>query len=317
MRVFLEVQSGSQAGREIELISGQSLSIGRGAEAQLSFPDDSFMSARHCSVRCGVAVCSLRDENSRNGVVLNGTRIQSAEAKNGDEFVVGATRFRVRVRATSSSFESGHRREFLDGGYGRLFTGEFQPLYAVLDAARDPRILALLEASQAEYRSLYEGKRGERMARVAAYLVGLNRNSTLLKALNAEGRSRSWGILLTCDRPFAEVRRHMRRFLSVQMPGGEKGLFRFYDPRVLTAFLPTCTWAEALAFFGPVKTYWAEQGPDARLTRWEKHRVRWRTGGIQTQSMAARGFGATGAREDRSAADSLRTDSPDERARHG
>ena len=35
----------------------------------------------------------------------------------------------------------------------------------------------------------------------------------------------------------------------------KKVLFRFYDPRVLRVFLPTCTPKEVLEFFGPIKRY--------------------------------------------------------------
>jgi len=35
----------------------------------------------------------------------------------------------------------------------------------------------------------------------------------------------------------------------------KKVLFRFYDPRVLRVFLPTCTSKEVLEFFGPITRY--------------------------------------------------------------
>ena len=34
--------------------------------------------------------------------------------------------------------------------------------------------------------------------------------------------------------------------------------FRFYDPRVLRTFLPTCTPEETTEFFGPVRSYLVE-----------------------------------------------------------
>jgi hypothetical protein len=36
---------------------------------------------------------------------------------------------------------------------------------------------------------------------------------------------------------------------------GKEMYFRFYDPRVLRVFLPTCTAQEAQDFFGPSKHY--------------------------------------------------------------
>jgi len=72
-------------------------------------------------------------------------------------------------------------------------------------------------------------------------------------------------VYLTCDRPFAEVRKHLRRFLTVELEGSSKPvLFRFYDPRVLRVFLPTCTPKEVLEFFGPIKRYVLE-GEEPKL----------------------------------------------------
>jgi hypothetical protein len=55
------------------------------------------------------------------------------------------------------------------------------------------------------------------------------------------------------------VREHFRKFLLVKIDGNEGDFyFRFYDPRVLRAFLPTCAPDEAAEFFGPVRLFIAE-----------------------------------------------------------
>ena len=41
-----------------------------------------------------------------------------------------------------------------------LLRNEYQPLYAILDAARDIRIMALLMQSKEEHQSLYKGVQG-------------------------------------------------------------------------------------------------------------------------------------------------------------
>ena len=115
------------------------------------------------------------------------------------------------------------------------------PLFAVLDAARDDRILELLRESVEEYRSLYDGHAGEAMAEVAPYLVRLPAGSRLLRALVLEGWGRRWGIYLTSRDPLKEVRRHWRRLLIVVSDEtGERLYFRFYDPGALRLVLPTC-----------------------------------------------------------------------------
>ena len=35
-------------------------------------------------------------------------------------------------------------------------------------------------------------------------------------------------------------------------------LFRYYDPRVLRAYLPTCDESELRAVFGPIRAFWME-----------------------------------------------------------
>jgi hypothetical protein len=131
-------------------------------------------------------------------------------------------------------------------------------LYALLDAARDDRVLEMLKASGEEYQSLYEGEQGETLADVAPYLVHLPRNSQLVDALAREAWGKSWGIYLICGHSFQDVRRHFRHFLLVKDEAGQRLFFRFYDPRVLRVYLPTCNIAEATRFFGPVFSFLME-----------------------------------------------------------
>ena len=49
------------------------------------------------------------------------------------------------------------------------------------------------------------------------------------------------------------MRRHLRRFLLVKNEAGARCRFRFYDQRVLRAFLPSCTPEETVHFFGPLQ----------------------------------------------------------------
>jgi len=138
-----------------------------------------------------------------------------------------------------------------------------QPLFAVLDAARDPRIRWLIVRSQEQYESLYEGTEGRALEDSGPYLVRLPPDSQLLEPLIREGWGHSWGVYLTCLREFRDVRRQLRRLLMVKIPDGRRVYFRFYDPRILRVFLPTCTPVEANAFYGPVGHYLMEsEEPD-------------------------------------------------------
>ena len=80
----------------------------------------------------------------------------------------------------------------------------------------------------------------------------------MLDTLVQQGWGKNWGVYLTCDQPPDVVRKHFRHFLMVVLPDGKQAYFRFYDPRVLRVFLPTCAEQEANLFFGPVRRYVVE-----------------------------------------------------------
>ena len=149
----------------------------------------------------------------------------------------------------------------------RVLERQPDPVFAVLDAARDDAVLATLRGqSECAYASLYdEDPRHASLAAFAPYLVGLHRSGPFLEALLRRSWAQSWGIFLTCSLPFDEVRRHLRRFLLVQHEDGRELYFRFYDPRVLRAFLPTCTPEQSHAFYGPIGGFFAESHAPTRL----------------------------------------------------
>jgi hypothetical protein len=138
---------------------------------------------------------------------------------------------------------------------------EGEPLFGVLDAARSPRVLKLLRKAREEYASLYEGPEGRELAEVAPYLVRLPPGSALLEDLVREGWGHNWGVFLTSPMPFRDTRRHLRKFLKVRDEStGEQLYFRFYDPRVLQVFLPSCTPEQRREFRGPLGAFLMEDG---------------------------------------------------------
>lgn len=146
------------------------------------------------------------------------------------------------------------------------------PLYAVLDAARDVRALNELKEEKAyrdeslEFRSLYDGESAQYLEMFSPFLVRLKPGSFLLKTLAASGWGNSWGIFVACKLSLPELRKHFRHFLTVDTPDGKSNYFRWYDPRVLRVFLPTCKGSELKEFFGPVQAFIAEdKDPDVLL----------------------------------------------------
>jgi hypothetical protein len=270
MPVFLEVLSGAQKGLQIEVNAGQVRRIGRTTRADLAFSDDTYMSGVHFSVGYDGKACRITDLNSSNGTSVNGQAVQSAVLDDGNTVVAGGTTFLVRFgpeeAVVPSPAAAPNPVVIPQERLLSLLRCDFQPLFAVLDAARDPKILALLMQYQEEYVSLYEGAAGAKLVEFAPYLVRLEQDSRLLEVLVKEGWGNSWGVYLTSSGDIMQVRHHLRHFLEVDLPNGEQVYFRFYDPRVLRVFFPTCTSEDVKEFFGPIKNYLAEdEEPDTLL----------------------------------------------------
>jgi hypothetical protein len=123
--------------------------------------------------------------------------------------------------------------------------------YVLLDAARDPLVRAFILEHAPDAESLYAGI-DEGLVDVAPYLLPL---AGRLESLMPLAWGNSWGVFLRSEATLAELRKHFRRFLMVQLEDGEEVYFRFYDPRVLRVFLPTCTAPEREGFLGPVQTF--------------------------------------------------------------
>jgi hypothetical protein len=285
MLVILEVISGPSAGARLEIKPGKLALVGRAKWAEMSLPRDMSMAGQHFSLECGLQRCTLRVLDAAKPVFLNETKVGQELLKDGDIIQAGDNTFRVRIEGAEAA-PSGPvsvaapagsaplpppavkepepkpvvtpKRDVPQKAVDLLETlRQAQPLYALLDAARDEQVLDLLEKSGEEYECLYEGAPAEELAVVAPYLVRLPPQSKLLDTLVREGWGKSWGVYLTSQQPLKEVRKHFRHFLKVESEG-EEYLFRFYDPRVLRAFLPVCNAEETRQFFGPVDCYLME-----------------------------------------------------------
>ena len=130
--------------------------------------------------------------------------------------------------------------------------------YALVDAARDERIYPAVLRADCEWTCLYRGDAAVTMAEVAPYLVQLDRASRFTAWLLENGWGDSWGVFLNAPVTLEVLRNHFRRFVYAQLPDGRNVYFRFYDPRVLRVYLPTCTPDEMVKIFGPVERFLLE-----------------------------------------------------------
>ena len=133
-------------------------------------------------------------------------------------------------------------------------------VYCIVDAARDRQIYPALRGFAADTRiaSLYQGATAQELAGVAPYLVSLGTGQRVFDWLWQEGWGNSWAIFFWSVLAFDGLRNHFRRLTIVETEERERLVFRFYDPRVLSAFLPICDGPQLGQMFGPVLHYVAE-----------------------------------------------------------
>ncbi|MEO8052690.1 MAG: DUF4123 domain-containing protein [Acidobacteriota bacterium] len=276
MQVILEATAGPATGRKILVPEGSILRVGRTARADYALGEDSYLSGQHFAIEYDGTQCRIRDLGSSNGTFVNGDRVTDRVLQEGDSIGAGGSTFIVHLDSSSPAPEP--RRPTaaptlklpgpigLEGGAPALlretsdWTGFSRPqsallnalygngesVYAVLDAVRDARIPAFLDAS------------GERYARVdeenpaSPYLVLVPRQSRLLDVLIKDGWNHGWGFYAAAPVDFETALRHWQLFVTLHNRSGQSVTFRFWEPSVLRAIVPAMPSAEALDFFGPI-----------------------------------------------------------------
>jgi hypothetical protein len=112
-------------------------------------------------------------------------------------------------------------------------------VWAIVDCARDRRIHPALRTSGLDHRCLYSGRLSPEVEAAAPHLIEVAPTFTFTPKLIDMGWGNSWFVFLRIDDP-SDLRPHLRRFLRVQDESGKILIFRYYDPRVLRVYLPTC-----------------------------------------------------------------------------
>jgi hypothetical protein len=282
MLVILEATAGPATGRRIRVAEGSILRVGRTARSDYALGEDSYLSGQHFAIEYDGVQCRIRDLGSSNGTFVNGDRITDRIVQEGDSVGAGGSTFIVHIDSSSPTPERPRVtlaptlklpgpiglepaapapvRESADWpGFSHAQSvllstlyRESQAVYAVLDAVRDARIPAFLDAS------------GERFARVdeenpaSPFLVLLPPQSRLLDVLIKDGWNHGWGFYLAAAVDFDNTLQHWRPFVTLHNRSGQAVTFRFWEPRVLRAIVPAMPLAEAAAFFGPISRLVAE-----------------------------------------------------------
>jgi hypothetical protein len=271
MSLVLRIESGSHAGKVLPIGNGETLRVGRTERADYAVPDDTFLSGVHFELRSDGSTCTLLDLNSSNGTTIRGARISQARLVPGDRFTAGRTDFLIVAEAappvaapiTPAAAAAEPAKPLGAKGKERLLKEmrtNLQPLYAVLDAAHDSKILAVLSKYKCEYISLFDIEKAPELVRFAPYIVALPAASPAIEPLVDLGWGNDWGIYLTSTASGGELIQFLRRLLISTQPDGQEVLLRFYDPRVLRTLLSHAAPQQWSYFFGPVRSYLVADG---------------------------------------------------------
>ena len=99
MPVALTITEGPHAGQSFTFDRHDTFLVGRTPDChfRLSF-DDPYFSRRHFLIEINPPRCRVMDLRSRNGIHVNGEKVEAADLKDGDEVRAGHTVFKVSVQ---------------------------------------------------------------------------------------------------------------------------------------------------------------------------------------------------------------------------
>jgi hypothetical protein len=143
-----------------------------------------------------------------------------------------------------------------------LFAAPDVGTFAVLDGASVPDLRMHLFEDEPEHVCLFRGELTPDMAEVAPYLIKLDPHDRFTQWLLHEGWGEHWGVFVVTQAGLRSLRTHLRSLLWVRDADGRELFFRYYDPRVLETFLPTCDGEQLDEFFGPAAAFLFESGPE-------------------------------------------------------
>jgi len=134
--------------------------------------------------------------------------------------------------------------------------GYSRDAWMLVDAARDRRIFELLlECFYSQHSCLFAGPIAAELQVAAPYLVQLSHDDKKTRKFLQMAWGNSWGVFVKCNQRLEILRKHLRTFLLVRDEEGNQLMFRYYDPRILRIYLPTCRVGELETVFGPIERF--------------------------------------------------------------
>lgn len=246
------------------------LTVGREAPADIVIRDR-FLSRSHFQLQCAEMLHILIDPGSSNGTYVNGVRLRQSLLRPRDAIFAGRTAFRF-----SALMDGKVMLDNLPESPGKLLPWQAKLItaleatcsFVVLDGAIGPAVRDLLNQAGVFYQSLYEGEQAVDLAPFGPYLAEIQKGGKLMPFLIKVGWGKSWGVFLSSKLGFGETRKHLRHFLTADIEGGQRVIFRFYDPRVMRVFIPTCNAEQRREFFGQIQHFFVESEAETIVNRY-------------------------------------------------
>lgn len=290
--LLLRVVSGAMTGKAFRL-TGAPAVVGRSPECAIAIAEPS-LSRRHFEIRFEGDEWQVRDLRSRNGVTINSKGMREAVVRAGDEIRAGDVTFRLEVApARLSEAPPEHPPAEQPTMPMQLFPSATPTLSAVSTAPADGtplaillsalrqepphKLYALIDGAQAfelafsarlmghELYTIFSGDLAEPLAHVGPCLAVIGEPSAFVQKWLEHLGSHA-GVLFESAAHFEAVYAHLRSVFVATDEEGQEYFFRFYDPRVLRTFLPTCREDELREFFGPVERWIVETEDGSAFT---------------------------------------------------
>jgi hypothetical protein len=143
-------------------------------------------------------------------------------------------------------------------------------VFSLQDSAADVRLHPNMMLSLMDHACLYEGRLPQVLEQAAPHIVRLAATAPYTRWFLETGWGRHWCILFQAHANLPVLRAHFQRLLLVKDEAGRRFTFRYYDPRILRTYLPTCTPDELRKFFGPVERFFCESDNGKELLAYER-----------------------------------------------
>lgn len=277
MILHLTILNGTHAGHSVQITPGPPRTFGRAAQADVVLLDV-YLSDVHFALYCDEQSARLRDLQSHNGTFVNNAAVTDAALASGDRITAGQTVFEVAITdhaleaPTSAASTTGEMTiDALMSGMQSAphecarwaLHSEEGNYYAVVDCARDPALIALINGIDEEFCAVDETREPDDLGETAPFLVSLTPATHGLADVFEETWGRGHAIFLVSPRPFIEVYQHLISLVTWD-DHGKLNSERFWNPLKLAEHLSRLPSEESEGFFGPTTCILAESA-DARV----------------------------------------------------